>query len=145
MLHYNEETGIFTWIESNRASVNGTIAGSVTTGGYITIYVNGKTYPAHRLAWFYVTRLWPKEYIDHIDHDPENNRWINLREANKSQNGSNTLKINKGVRRRSSGRWEARIRVDKKEIYIGSFASEERARVAFAEACNKYRGEFARA
>lgn len=142
MLEYNPMTGIFIWKNSNRASINGYEAGCPTTGGYITITIDGQTYPAHRLAFLYMTDRWPVEFVDHINMNTSDNRWENLREASRSQNSAHSPRESKGVRRRSSGRWEARIRVDKKEIYLGSFNYKWEADKVFAEACDKYRGDF---
>jgi hypothetical protein len=145
LFHYDPITGIFTYKKalSNRTRV-GDWAGSVTSGGYKRVWIHGTTYAVHRLIWLYMTGEWPNELIDHIDGNPTNNRWNNLREATKSQNGAYSFKLDKGIRRRSSGRWEARIRVDRKEIYIGSFRTKEEAKEAFADASYRHRGEFAK-
>jgi hypothetical protein len=36
---------------------------------------------AHRVAWFYITRRWPADQIDHANHNKADNRFINLREV----------------------------------------------------------------
>lgn len=66
LLHYNPETGIFTWAKNagQRAQV-GRIAGSRTPSGYIKISLSRKLYAAHRLAWLYMTGSWPENEIDH--------------------------------------------------------------------------------
>lgn len=67
----------------------GEIAGSINRDGYVLIRVYRKLYLAHRLAWLYMTGKEPKNLVDHIDRNPGNNKWDNLREATYSQNEMN--------------------------------------------------------
>ena len=145
VLEYYPNTGQFVWINCPRGSiVNGTVAGSISTGGYVSIVIDGTHYPAHRLAWLYVTGNWPEDLVDHIDGNPSNNEWRNLRPATKSQNGSNFFRERKGIRKRAGrNKWEARIRLDGIEVYLGSFETEREAREAFALASAIHRGDFA--
>lgn len=94
-LSYRKETGEFTWIvEPLKHHTNkvGHLAGSLTTGGYITISIDGGRYLAHRLAWLYVYGYFPKGdkcFIDHIDQNRSNNRIENLREVSQAENARN--------------------------------------------------------
>jgi len=84
-LSYNSETGIFRWRE-NRGSVKiGDVAGTSDKDGYIII--SGEK--AHRLAWLYHYKRWPKTNLDHINENPGNNWIYNLREITKSGNAIN--------------------------------------------------------
>ncbi len=56
--------------------------------GYIKIEVLGKSYYAHRVAFLIMEARWP-EQIDHINRIRDDNRWINLREANQVENARN--------------------------------------------------------
>ena len=47
-------------------------------------------YVAHRLAWLYMTGEWPRHEIDQINLDRSDNRFCNLRPANRSQNSANS-------------------------------------------------------
>lgn len=65
--------------------------------------------------------------VDHIDHNPSNNAWANLRAADYAINGKNHPKTvrNKtgfvGVSRKSDGKYVARIYANKKHVFLGSF------------------------
>lgn len=89
LLAYNPETGEFTWNENrNRSAMKGDAAGAKGSTGYIAIFINGKYYAAHNLAWFYVHGYWPIE-IDHIDRIKTNNKIENLRECTRVENMRN--------------------------------------------------------
>ncbi len=82
VLHYDPETGIFTRYGHNKC-------GSKTYQGYIGIGIKRKTYYAHRLAWLYMTGVWPSKEIDHKNRIRDDNRWVNLREATRSMQSRN--------------------------------------------------------
>jgi HNH endonuclease len=112
--------------------------------------LDGKRYRTHRIIYKWATGEELLQ-IDHQDLDGTNNRWSNLRGATYSQNAHNvavrpTNQVGiKGVKRRGhrSG-YEARIRVNKAEIFLGYFRTIEEAQAAYAAAASKYYGEFAR-
>jgi len=94
LLHYNPDTGIFTWTDKVRnKNRKGAIAGSVYSKGYLMIKVNNQwnknRYLAHRLAFLYMEGYFPENDIDHINRIPLDNRWCNLREVSKSCNAKN--------------------------------------------------------
>lgn len=140
-LSYDPENGSFTRLvsRSNRHKA-GVIAGCRAINGYIRIYVGGRQYFAHRLAFLYMTGSFPKTLVDHIDGDKRNNRWANLREISKSGNAQNSRSAwghSKsgilGVGKRN-GRYRARLSVDGKEITVGYFATAEEAQAAYLQA-----------
>lgn len=89
-----------------------------------------------------------KEKPDHINRNTLDNRKRNLRLADKSKNAMNSklrsdnISGHKGVKRLSSGKYYARITVNKKEIHLGTFGTYEEAVKAREEAEIKYFGEF---
>lgn len=105
----------------------------LTTGGYLFVTVKGKSYLAHRVAWAIVTGDWPDQ-VDHINHNKEDNRWVNLREVSFTDNNRNrplqyrnTTGIN-GVRYvEKYDRWVAYIGHKRKGLYLGSFVTKEDA------------------
>lgn len=97
LLHYDPETGIFTWLDSVKHCRAGMKAGTNLKlknrrTSYTHIKVDDTYYLAHRLAFLYMTGKLPTEMVDHKDENGENNRWSNLRECTRIENSRNTKK-----------------------------------------------------
>jgi len=94
----------------------------------------------------------PGIQVDHINGNKLDNRRSNLRLASVQKNAFNRKKPKvkctsqyKGVlKRKNSDKWEARIKINNKSIYLGRFVSEVDAAKAYNQAAKKYFGEFAR-
>lgn len=149
VIKYDPNTGSFIWKVDGHKRVKGKEAGSVDYLGYRRIGIDGEIYHAGPLAWFYMTGSWPKECIDHIDHDPSNNRLSNLREATFNENMYNTRtrKDNptgvKGVGRSANGtKWIANISYDGTRHYLGTFKTLKEAAKARKAAEIKHHREF---
>lgn len=121
LVHYDPETGGITkrgktdWCQQKR--------------GYMLVSIGGVQHKAHRLAWFYMTGSWPKNHIDHIDGDPTNNRWSNLRDVTRSQNLRNqhrTKRPDCGVYKRKN-RWIVSLTENGIRKFHGSFINREDA------------------
>jgi hypothetical protein len=150
-IHYDASTGVFT-----RKSRDGSWSptGNVSGGGYVTIYVGGRSYAAGRLAWFWMTGIWPEAEVDHRDLNRQNNAWANLREAlpventaNKGvyQNNTSGFKgVNRLVVRGRFIGWRARIGAGRQRRSLGVFQTPEEAHAAYVEAARRLHGEFAR-
>jgi hypothetical protein len=145
LLHYDPDTGFFTWIVLKSGTKISKIAGGIRPDGYRQICINGKTYLAHRLVWLYVHGEFPKNQIDHINHVKSDNRLVNLRDATSHENCRNqTLhKRNKsgvcGVYiYKPTGKWLASIRVNNKTINLGYFNNKRDAVATRKEAEIKY-------
>jgi len=145
-LHYNSKTGVFTrLVNINCGTKIGDIAGHLNARGYIEISVKGKSYRAHRLAWFYVYGVWPKDHLDHINHDFSHNPIDNLREANAQENGRNRS-LNKNnlsgipgvLWMKRDNKWWSRIVVSGKTLHLGSFDDFFKACCTRKSAENKY-------
>jgi hypothetical protein len=149
VLDYSPATGVFTWKATRGGKLAGSKAGRVRLDGTTDIKLRGKMYLAHRLAWFYMTGVWPSAEIDHKDVDASNNAWHNLRPATGSQNCCNRLvQANnrlgvKGVRK-DKNKYAARITVSRKTIHLGTFETPEEAALAYAKAAKELHGAFAR-
>lgn len=151
-LHYNPDTGVFIWIKRGRNRQFMKEAGTLDYRRYRQININYTIYKTHRLAWFYITGEWPKDQIDHINLNKEDNRWCNLRESSNRENQINQTidKTNtsgfKGVSfDKSRGLWVAYVaRGNRRTKYIGRYdckAAAYFARIVAAEIDYK---EFAR-
>ena len=146
ILSYDKKTGIFRWkIDRSKVKAN-SVAGCVGTGGYIQIKVNYKLYKAHRLAWLYVHGEFPKEQIDHINHNRKDNRLSNLRVVSNVENHRN-IRMLKNNTSGVSGvywsdtmkKWHARIRVYGKQKNLGFFSDLDEAKKAREVAKAKYK------
>lgn len=154
ILHYDPETGLFTWCAHTtprHRTTGGQIAGRRQSRGYIQITIDGRCYVAHRLAWFYITGSWPAAEIDHINGIRDDNRFVNLREATRAQNMANSRRLHsntsgfKGVSfDKRDGRWRAYIRGNQRRHHLGSFDTPEEAHAAYCAAAAELFGEFAR-
>ena len=150
VLHYNPDTGDWTWIvsNSNRKPV-GSKAGTIGDSGYSIIRIDGKKYRSHRLAFLYMNGSWPKEYVDHANRNRNDNRWCNLREATVNDNNRNRglSPLNKsgykGVYwREDRSKWVSRIKVNNKIITLGHYHTKEEAIKVRQKAEKTYHGEF---
>ena len=137
-LLYDPGTGVFTRRVSNNNNVRiGSITGSTTNCGYLSIMVCGDSYQAHRLAWLYEHGYFPEHQIDHMNGVRDDNRISNLRHVTRSCNQQNqkVYTTNKsgfpGVYWESSARkWNAQITVDRRQVRIGRYPTALEAALA---------------
>lgn len=142
LLHYDPETGIFTWRIWRKNQVKpGTIAGYLQNG-YVVIEIEGQPFKAHRLAIYYVYEYWPENNIDHRDRIKYHN-WINnLREASSIQNARNAGNYSHnstGIRGthfcKTRKKYGAVIRVNAKVYTLGFYKCLDNA------VCARFAGE----
>lgn len=118
-----------------------------SAGNYAIRKYNNKT------QYLHVFIMNPPEgfVVDHINGNTLDNRLCNLRICTKIENSRNRkpniikkLKA-KGVDMdKRTGKFRARIRVNYKHIYLGTFQKEEDAAKAYNEAAIKYHGTFSK-
>lgn len=140
---YDPQTGILT----NRRT--GKAINARHRDGYIRVKVGsrpGRQYMAHRVIWLYVHGRWPEPMIDHINQIKHDNRLENLREATAYQNIGNRRGWSKhGMKGAvwNKDAWEAQIKKDGRNYYLGRFQTAEAARAAYLVKAREFFGEFA--
>lgn len=141
LLHYDPETGFFTWRVSRGRSVAGSVAGYLHPSGYVNIRIKRGSYLAHRLAWFYVYGEFPVNQLDHINRARADNRIANLRLATRSENQQNRSKQRTntsgvtGVNwHKQHGKWNAKIMTNGRRMCLGFFDTIADAAAARAAA-----------
>ena len=143
---YDPETGIFQARVARGNIKVGDILGSVVKSGYVQISIDRVKYQAHNLARLYMTG----EYgvlTDHIDRNPSNNRWDNLRSATQLEN-----MWNRGVNKNSQtgikgvhphgDKFKVQFRAFGKKVYLGLFTTLEEAKVHHDDFVELFQGEF---
>jgi hypothetical protein len=144
ILDYNQDTGVFVWRIAKRGLSKGSIAGNTRPDQYRRIVIDGKCYYAHRLAWMHVYGYFPKNQIDHINRNPNDNRITNLRLATQKQNLENTSKSQKNTSGfkgvswiKKTGKFRAFITHNQKYHHLGVFDTAIEAKNAYAKAAQK--------
>lgn len=144
LLHYDPLTGHFTWrVTRTFTALAGTRAGRYRKhDNRFEIKVDGVSRMAAILAWLYMTGEWPKHEIDHIDTDPTNDRWTNLRDVPHSLNAQNHRRAfrNNGTGMlgvcfdKKTGKFQAGIKVRGQAHYLGQYATAAEAHEAYKAA-----------
>lgn len=149
VLHYDPETGVFTWaISPSRRAPVGSVAGTLNKRwGYVYISIGSKLYRACRLAWLWVHGVWPDGDVDHKNGVRNDDRVSNLRDVSRGVNMQNQriAKTNNksgflGVSRARGARerpWFSRIKSDGKVKPLGYYATPEEAHQAYLAAKRK--------
>jgi hypothetical protein len=124
------------------------VVGSVDGKGYLHVNVEGKFVRLHKLIYFLFHKTVPQE-VDHKDRDRRNNRIDNLRGATRQQNSGNIgmFKHNtsgfKGVVYiKGKNKWDARIKINGKQVYLGRRSTPEEASQLYEAAARQHFGEF---
>jgi len=138
-LRYDAEIGKFYWIASpaNRIHV-GDRAGSLMADGYRQIKIKGVRCAEHRLAWLFETGEWPEDDLDHINGARADNRFENLRDATRRENGQNMQCHRDGELpgaslHRATGKWACQIKVSGRLYYLGLHETEQDAHLVYKE------------
>lgn len=146
---YNPVTGFLTRIKGSTKSSRAA-CGSKSANGYMSVRVDGVLYSVHRIIWKITTGEEPM-HLDHINGIRTDNRIVNLREVSRNENNRNI-----GISPRntsgyagvtfvkSSKKWTAQLKINRKQISGGYFINKIDAVLAFNALAIKLHGEFAR-
>jgi hypothetical protein len=150
ILHYDPSDGKWTWIRDSKRTWKGRPAGSLSLG-YLRIAIDQKLYRSARLAVLYMTGEWPDYEVDHINGIKDDDRWCNLRKADRRNNAMNIGLTSantsgyKGVYyNKRQKMWLAQIRIDGVKTSIGFYDTAEKAGKAYQEYALKRHKEFAK-
>jgi hypothetical protein len=105
---------------------------------YIALRCSNKIYElkGHIFAWYYINKE-VVECLDHINRKKSDNRINNLRSVSLDENRINNSP--KGYTfHKNNKKWISRISTNKESIYLGSFNTEDEAKLSYTEAKKKY-------
>jgi HNH endonuclease len=141
--HFANEQG---WVRFQRFV--GTVAGCRVETAGIAVRINNRLFKASRVIWKMQTGRDPKHEVDHRNLDPYDNRWDNLRDATRVQNGQNRSRrrnhdLPKGVQR-CRGKYQTAIYLKRRRVFLGVFNTITEAKAAYDTAARQHYGEFAR-
>lgn len=160
LLHYDPETGVFTWVVRKGKILPKAVAGGASSyPGYRKIMVDYVAYSAHRLAFLYMEGYFPEQQVDHLNGVRDDNRWFNLRHVSGTCNQQNS----KTPTNSSSGfsgvsweqdrkNWRVQAYLHNKRVFLGRYPAvldAALARLTFEVQCPlwtcNHRGELIKA
>ncbi len=153
LLEYDPASGLLRWKDRTRGQAKGWFKGNKGVRNYRRIWLGGRHYLSHVVAYAIMEGQWPTFEIDHIDRDQSNNRWNNLRLARHFQNSRNRVQsknsttgvLGVSIFRTKHGkiRYRATMSLYGKRLSFGVFNSIPEAAAARKAAENELWGTFA--
>ena len=138
LFSYDPDSGELRWkIHSNSRAPKGSLAGCLTgtKKNYLAVRYQKVRYYAHRVIWEMCNGPIPDGmHIDHINHITTDNRISNLRLVTQSENNknlplpcTNSSKVCGVNWHKLRGKWRAYIKVNNKDVHLGTFDSFDEA------------------
>jgi hypothetical protein len=117
--------------------------------GYIRITLTNnqkkqRLFKLHRLVYKICNPSWnimdisDDNQIDHIDNNKLNNKIENLRNVSNQKNQFNQLDTKGYYYNKETSKYQASIKLNKKQIYLGSFETEDEAHNEYIKYKNHY-------
>lgn len=124
-IKYNPETGQLFWSKPGKMRKLDKPLGSVIPSGHRQLSIMNMSFPAATIIWRLVYGRAPEGIIDHINHNPDDNRLCNLREAVNKENALNrkayprplTPHIPHNIEQRPSGNYRAHVQKNRRIHY----------------------------
>jgi hypothetical protein len=138
-LHYNPETGEFHRLFSSKWNIPCftpiTLLNNIEKRGEVTLSVKGKNYSAKNVAYCYMTGHYPNrsEYLLHHDKNPMNFIFSNFDLKSRSHvlHHSKPFTKSMGIYKTKYGKFQAKIHNGHGVLYLGTFDTEQEARIAY--------------
>lgn len=92
-VHYDPKTGVMRRIKlinCGKVKSCNRIYNNISGDGYLNAWIENSSYLVHRLTFLYMTGVFPKDEVDHINGNRTDNRWKNLRQVTRQENTKNT-------------------------------------------------------
>lgn len=151
LMVYIPDEGVFIRRVGYNTVIAGEDAGYYRGDGYLIISIDAISFLGHRLAFLYMLGYCP-EVIDHINGDPADNRWENLRAATQAQNMQSSRSA--GARASNSGikgvswqkgkqKWLAQITSNRKHYFLGRYDCKYEAEKVVKAKRIELHGDFA--
>lgn len=122
-------------IKTARRTNVGDIVGTINKAGYPVVGINSKIYTIHRLIWIWHNGDIPKGIeIDHVNRERADNRIENLRLVTHQENAFNLSKVKGYYKDKRRNKWYAKICVNQKSKWLGSFDEMIDAKNAYLKA-----------
>lgn len=119
LLQYEPETGSLQWRVTRGSTVR-----PGDEAQKVQMSLMGIRIPTAHVIWFIQTGKWPEGLIERIDQNPDNNRWKNLRETNRSllilNNFVDDLDM---IKELSSGQYSVTVVGNGHGIVVGVYSS----------------------
>lgn len=154
LVKYDPVTGLFLFRHFFTSRPIGWYEGNRGVRGYRRIWIEGRNYMAHHIAFVLMRGRWPTKEIDHINGIESDNRWINLRLVTRLQqcmnrktakhNTTGVSGVSRFVTKDGQLRFRSAMRINRQFISLGVFDTVEEASAARKVAERKFYGEFAR-
>lgn len=146
---FDYKDGQLFWKNKQSNVKAGSVAGSKTAEGYLTVSIKKKRLLAHRIIYFMFHGKEPN-FVDHINGVKTDNRIENLREAtlftnawNRPSNKNSKTGVKNVCFDKQSKKWIVQLTANRKKLVHKIIEDFELAELVAMEARNKFHGNFA--